>query len=151
MPPKQRTVFKAALDLPWTEWPDLVDDSTFTKLCDALPEQPGFYWELNRVAIAISKRKHNVMLVAKMSDGLPFFLRHLPGTAFCSGAALLLLSETQFAAIKLKLGSCFASRVVSLFIDTVTLDELGISPLAGGFQFAIPPIRTAKKLFVSKS
>lgn len=116
---KPVAVFKAALDAPWAEWPDqIIHEEKLQSLCSILSKSAtSFATSINSVTSNIHSRKHNVVVVAKLPDGFPFFVRHLPPLAYASNSFLFVLSNDAFSCLLDRSGIKSKCRCLSTNID----------------------------------
>jgi hypothetical protein len=144
---KQPIVFKVALDVPWNDWPEELDEHRTAALLSVLYNIEGTVAsDINSITSLILSGNHNVLVAAKLSDGFPFFLHHFPSSVYASSAYLFVISEDSFITFLKILKVEYHCRCLSLHINESHLS--GFQKF--GFSKEYPDIRTVKKL-ISKT
>jgi hypothetical protein len=144
---KQPIVFRAALDVPWNDWPEELVEERAVDLLSALQKIEGeVSTDINSITSSILSCKHNILVAAKLPDGFPLFLRHFPSSVYASNAFLFVISEDCFVKLLKILRIERSCRCLSFFVEE--------SHLSGFQKFSVskeyPDIRTVKKL-ISKN
>lgn len=143
----QVPIFKAALDVPWNDWPEDLDESKAQMLSSVLAKvDSDFSTNINDVTSSVLSNHHNVIVAVKLSDGFPFFLRHIPSTVFVSNAFLFVLGAKAFSDLLIQLDIKQSTRCLSVHVDESRLFEFPKYCISQEY----PAIKTVKKL-ISKN
>lgn len=141
-------IFKAALDVPWNDWPATLPSDKAEQLFYVLKLNKSVVAsDLNTVSEKILSRAHNLLICASLSDGHPICLRHFPSYAYISEAFFIVLEETDFSKAKSALAHDRNCRFLSLHIDEDLMAAFSKATLS---QEYISTANLAKKIFNPK-
>lgn len=120
----KKQVFKAALDVPWREWPEVVTEDAASSLINIISShQQDHSTDINTITSQVSSGTHNCVVAAKLKDGFPFFVRHIPPCVYSSNGFLFVMEESDFVKLLESMNIVKSCRVLSF---KVSLEQLSL-------------------------